>query len=64
MTGWLRPRAGWIGGVPTFDVEMAWREPVWATDDPRWFEHAAGERRMTPEEFVMLYTALPTVRTS
>jgi hypothetical protein len=60
VTGWLRPRAGWIGGVPTFDVEMAWREPVWATDDPRWFEHTPGERRMTPEQFVELYTALPT----
>lgn len=60
VTGWVRPRAGWIGGVPTFDVEMAWREPVWATDDPRWFEHTPGERRMTPEQFVELYTALPT----
>ena len=29
-------------------------------DDPRWFEHAAGERRMTPEQFVELYAALPT----
>ena len=35
MIGWLRPRAGWIGEVPTFDVEMAWREPVWAEHDPR-----------------------------
>ena len=61
VAGWLRPRAGWIGGVPTFDVEMAWREPVWAADDPRWFEHAPGERRMTPEQFVELYTALPTL---
>ncbi len=60
VTGWLRPRAGWIGGVPTFDVEMAWREPVWASDDPRWFEHTPGERRMTPEQFVELYAALPT----
>jgi hypothetical protein len=60
VTGWLRPRAGWIGGVPTFDVEMAWREPVWASDDPRWFEHAPDERRMTPEQFVELYAALPT----
>ncbi len=60
VTGWLRPRAGWIGGVPTFDVEMAWREPVWASDDPRWFEHAAGVQRMTPEQFVELYAALPT----
>jgi hypothetical protein len=61
VIGWLRPRAGWIGEVPTFDVEMAWREPVWAEHDPRWFEHAPGEVQMTLEQFVELYTALPTV---
>jgi hypothetical protein len=59
FTGWLRPREHWLDGVPTFDVEMAWREPVWAQDEPRWTA-AAGERRLTPEEFAMLYSALPT----
>ena len=59
FTGWLRPREHWLDGLPTFDVEMAWREPVWAQDEPRWFT-GAGERRMTPEEFVTLYSALPT----
>jgi hypothetical protein len=61
FTGWLRPQEGWIGGLPTFDVEMAWREPVWAAPEPRWPEAGPGERRMTPEEFVELYSALPTV---
>ena len=59
FTGWLRPREHWLDGLPTFDVEMAWREPVWAQDEPRWFT-GAGERRMTPEEFTTLYSALPT----
>jgi hypothetical protein len=60
VTGWLRPREGWIGGLPTFDVEMAWREPVWAEAEPRWPEAGPGARRMTPEEFAELYAALPT----
>jgi hypothetical protein len=59
FTGWLRPREHWLGGVPTFDVEMAWREPVWAQDEPRW-SAGPGVRRMTPEEFILLYSALPT----
>jgi hypothetical protein len=60
VTGWLRPKEGWIGGLPTFDVEMAWREPVWAEREPRWPDAAPGERPMTPGEFVDLYSALPT----
>jgi hypothetical protein len=60
VTGWLRPEAGWIGGLPSFDVEMAWREPVWTEGEPRWPEAAGAGRRMTPEEFVELYLALPT----
>jgi hypothetical protein len=60
VTGWLRPRDGWLDGLPTFDVEMAWREPMWAENDPRWFAVADGPRRMTPEEFVELHAALPT----
>ena len=59
FTGWLRPREHWLGGRPTFDVEMAWREPMWAQDEPRWFARA-GQRRMTPEEFAAVYSALPT----
>jgi hypothetical protein len=61
ITGWLRPKEGWIGGLPTLDVEMAWREPVWAGREPRWPDAGPGERRMSPEEFVQLYSALPTV---
>ena len=61
VTGWLRPEEGWLGGLPTFDVEMAWREPVWAEGEPRWPEAVAAGRRMTPEQFVELYSALPTV---
>jgi hypothetical protein len=60
ITGWLRPEAGWIGGLPTFDVEMAWREPVWAEGEPRWSDAMGNARRMTPEEFAELYSALPT----
>jgi hypothetical protein len=60
VTGWLRPEQGWIGGLPTFDVEMAWREPVWAEGEPRWIEAGSSGRRMTPEEFVELYSALPS----
>ena len=61
VTGWLRPGEGWIAGLPTFDVEMAWREPVWAEGEPRWPEAVSDARRMTPEQFVELYSALPTV---
>jgi hypothetical protein len=61
VTGWLRPREGWIAGLPTFDVEMAWREPVWADAEPRWPEAVSDARRMTPEQFVELYSALPTL---
>ncbi|HYC31870.1 MAG TPA: hypothetical protein VEB59_06235 [Gemmatimonadales bacterium] len=60
VTGWLRPREHWLGGVPTLDVEMAWREPIWAESEPRWHAGASDARRMTPEEFLELYSALPT----
>jgi hypothetical protein len=60
ITGWLRPTEGWLGGLPTLDVEMAWREPVWAEGEPRWPEAVSDKRRMTPEEFAELYSALPT----
>ncbi|MGH7514998.1 MAG: hypothetical protein ACREOQ_18995 [Gemmatimonadales bacterium] len=61
LTGWLRPREHWVGGLPTFDVEMAWREPLWADNEPRWFTGAGGPRRMTAEQFLELYAALPTI---
>lgn len=61
VTGWLRPREHWLDGLPTFDVEMAWREPMWGEHEPRWFDAAGGPRRMTPEEFLELHAALPTI---
>lgn len=60
VTGWLRPREHWLADLPTYDVEMAWREPVWATGEPRWAVTGGGEVLMTPEEFLELYAALPT----
>jgi hypothetical protein len=59
MTGWLRPRERWLGGVPTFDVEMAWREPLWKREDPRWPRGGAADALLSPEEFLDLYEALP-----
>jgi hypothetical protein len=61
VTGWLRPREHWLAGVPTYDVEMAWREPVWTQDESRWTMIGSDEPLMTPEEFLELYRALPTV---
>ena len=61
VAGWLRAREGWIEGRPTFDVEMAWREPVWVENDPRWPEAAGGGPHLDPDEFVQLYSALPTL---
>ena len=59
-TGRLRPRDRWQAGLPTFDVEMAWREPVWQGQDPRWPHTRPGEQLLTPEEFFRVYEALPT----
>ena len=61
VTGWLRPREHWLDGVPTFDVEMAWREPVWTQAEPRWARGTDEGELLTPEEFLELYGALPTV---
>jgi hypothetical protein len=61
ITGYLRPREQWLDRLPTYDVEMAWREPVWTREDPRW---ARGDERgplLSPEEFLELYGALPLV---
>lgn len=59
-TGRLRPREAWLGGQPTFDVHMAWREPLWRTDDPRWQRADTGEVLLSPREFMEIYAALPT----
>ena len=60
VTGWLRPREHWLADLPTYDVEMAWREPIWAEKEPRWTLTGSNEALMTPDEFLDLYTALPT----
>ena len=62
VTGWLRPREHWLAELPTYDVEMAWREPVWVENDSRWTMVGADQVRMTPEEFLELYTVLPRRR--
>jgi hypothetical protein len=58
-TGWLRPRHQWIEDLPTFDIHMAWREPVWQANDPRW-RTTVVEPLLTPDEFLELFAALPT----
>ena len=29
LTAWRRPRASWVGGMPTFDVEVRGWQPIW-----------------------------------
>ena len=58
FTGRLRPERRWISGLPTLDVEMAWREPLWSAGEPRW-PHPKGAGLLTPAEFMALYEALP-----
>ena len=60
ITGWLRPKEGWLDGLPTFDVEMAWREPMWAAGERRWPGGRPAEQLMTPEEFLRFFLELPT----
>jgi hypothetical protein len=60
VTGWLRPREHWLAGLPTYDVEMAWREPLWVENDSRWALSGTDDVRMTPEDFLDFYAALPT----
>ena len=50
VTGWLRPRDHWLEGLPTFDIEMAWREPQWTADERRWAGGSGEDALMTPEE--------------
>ena len=59
-TGQLRPRDQWVGGVPTIDVHMAWREPLWQREDARWSRPGAREALLTPAEFFTVYENLPT----
>jgi hypothetical protein len=39
---------------------MAWREPLWQNQDPRWFHSAGPVPLLTADEFLLLYAALPT----
>lgn len=59
FTGVPRPRSQWTDRRPTFDIAMAWAQPLWQANDPRW---PAGSREalLTPEEFLELYEQLPT----
>jgi hypothetical protein len=55
----LRPREQWIGRLPTFDVAMAWREPLWQVNDSRWPHPSTVPELLGPEEFMEMYAALP-----
>jgi hypothetical protein len=63
FTGQLRSRSSWQSDEPTFDVYMAWREPLWQDDDPRWNRQRGKTPLMTAEEFFLFYAALPTPET-
>jgi hypothetical protein len=58
----LRPREKWAGGMPTFDVRDAWREP-YTPARVRLALGALGQGRsvMSPEEYGTFYQALPSV---
>jgi hypothetical protein len=59
MTGWFRSREHWLEGLPTFDVEMAWREPLWQPEDSRWPRVGPAASLLSPKNFLELYGALP-----
>ena len=59
-TARLRPPVQWIGGVRTFDVHMAWREPMHQENDPRWRDVAPSATLLTPVELVDFHAAIPT----
>ena len=61
-TGRLRPKSDWISGVPTFDILMAWREPMLQTNDSRLYRASPSELVLTPAEFLGFYATLPTDR--
>ena len=62
-TGQIRPREKWLEGLPTVDVYMAWREPLWRSADPRWPHPISDAGLLNPAEFLQLYAALPTATT-
>jgi hypothetical protein len=55
-----RPRDEWVDGLPTFDIYMAVREPLWRSRDNRGYMPATGESLLTPAEFLEFYAILPT----
>jgi hypothetical protein len=55
-----RARANWIGGVRTFDLFVASREPVWKTGGVGWYGVSGLPPSMTPAEFLTFYAAFPT----
>ena len=60
FTGQRRPRSSWLSDQPTFDVYMAWRQPLWQDEDPRWQRPREKRPLLTAEEFFLFYAALPT----
>ena len=62
-TGQVRPREKWLEGLPTVDVYMAWREPLWRSKDPRWPHPISDAGLLDPAEFLQLYAALPNATT-
>ena len=58
VAAWLRPRAGWIAGHPTLDVEFADLEPRWYDDDPRWPHDRAD--LMSAADYLRFVAVLPT----
>lgn len=58
LTAWPRTRESWIGGRPTFDVEVRGWQPTWRTNDARWPHDR--ERLLTAPEFLLVFESLPT----
>jgi hypothetical protein len=57
----MRPRRGWTMVALWAAAALSVGATPLAACDPVWLPMARpGERRMTPEQFVELYTALPT----
>jgi hypothetical protein len=57
----LRPRDKWAGGLPTFDVSDAWREP-YTEARGRLVFGPLGREIMAPDEYGSFYQALPSNR--
>jgi hypothetical protein len=56
-----RARAGWIGGVRTFDVFTARREPQWS-GPIRSYGWSGGPASMTSAEFLTFWAVFPTTQ--